>query len=744
MKRILFFIIILVSFGCSEYDDSGIRESITSLESRTTELEKVCARLNTEIESIQALATSLQASDYLVSVTPITTGGVVSGYELIYNSGAKYTLNMGADGKKGEVGDSGADGKDGKDGKDGADGVDGKDGTAPQISIIQIEGKYYWSVGGVILKDESNNPIPAVGINGTDAIIPKLRIKDGNWEISTDNSVTWTLLGKADGDSAQSLFKSVDNSNDAYCLITLGDDTQMRIEKRTTIHISLSPESITLVGCSSTDVAYTLSGTYKQSEIEAMFTVEGWKTAITPIDDKTGAITITAPSANTEGEMLVIAYDKAYSTDVAKIAVKSTAVFGVECSQMAPYTFPSVNKASSEMPVPLAVTLTNTGDQPTGELNIKFSGKHSMYFSASKNIIGSIAVSGNDTFTIVPDSDLSVGTYSATVSICNSNGIRESFDVSFEVIGALWTDGLTADAATTFSGGNGSSSTPYQISSAIDLAQLAVNVNSLANNYSGKYFTLTADIDLSGKYWIPIGLVNAYGNGFRGRFDGNGHRVSNMKIDDREYELASNYTGFSMTGLFGWTYQAYIKNLGLENAEAYVSRNNYGHAGLLLASGDQIQQLENCWATGTITVASTSYSNSYTSLGGLEGQSYSGAGAKNCYFIGKVICSINLPRIAGLLGYNRAGTTTNCYSVVEIETPDVTNVSAMSDVNSSNCYYNSDLCNRGDASGATGKTTAEMKTAAMAVLLNAGGSTWTQSSDKNNGYPYLTAVPPSN
>lgn len=734
----------LVSFGCSKYDDSAIRDSITSLEGRATEVEKVCARINSEIESIQALATSLQANDYLVSVAPITTNGAVSGYELVYNSGTRYTLNMGTAGKKGEVGDSGADGKDGNDGDDGADGKDGKNGTAPQISIVQIEGKYYWSVGGITLKDESNNPIPAVGTNGTDAIVPKLRIKDGNWEISTDNAASWTLLGKADGDSAQSLFKSVDNSNDAYCLITLGDDTQMRIEKRTTIHIALSPASITLVGCNSTNVTYTLSGTYKQSEIEAMFTVEGWKTVVTPIDDKTGTITVTAPSANTEGEMMVVAYDKAYSTDVAKIAVKSTAVFGVGCSQTAPYTFPSVNKASSETPAPLTVTLTNTGDQPTGELNIEFSGNHSMYFSASKKIVGSIAVGGNNTFTVVPDSDLGVGVYVATVSACNSNGIRESFDVSFDVIGTLWTDGLTADAATTFSGGNGSSATPYQISSAIDLAQLAVNVNTLANNYAGKYFTLTANIDLTGKYWIPIGLVNAYGNGFRGRFDGNGHRVSNMKIDDREYELADNYTGFSMTGLFGWTFQAYIKNLGLENAEAYVSRNNYGHAGLLLASGDQIQQLENCWVTGMITVASTSCSNSYTSLGGLEGQSYNGPGAKNCYFIGKVICSINILRIAGLLGYNRAGTTTNCYSVVEIEAPDVTSVSALSDVNSSNCYYNSDLCDRGDASGATGKTTAEMKTAAMAVLLNAGGTTWTQSSDKNNGYPYLTAVPPSN
>ena len=54
-----------------------------------------------------------------------------------------------------------------------------------------------------------------------------------------------------------------------------------------------------------------------------------------------------------------------------------------------------------------------------------------------------------------------------------------------------------------FSGGSGTQSDPYQISSQADLEQLARDVNGGDfggnNNYIGKYFKLTKDIALTGE-----------------------------------------------------------------------------------------------------------------------------------------------------------------------------------------------------------------------------------------------------
>ena len=64
------------------------------------------------------------------------------------------------------------------------------------------------------------------------------------------------------------------------------------------------------------------------------------------------------------------------------------------------------------------------------------------------------------------------------------------------VISLVPTLGGTANASAAFSGGDGSSATPYLISTAADLAQLAINI-STGTNYTNKIFKQTDDIDLN-------------------------------------------------------------------------------------------------------------------------------------------------------------------------------------------------------------------------------------------------------
>ena len=78
--------------------------------------------------------------------------------------------------------------------------------------------------------------------------------------------------------------------------------------------------------------------------------------------------------------------------------------------------------------------------------------------------------------------------------------------------------------------GDGSKDKPYLISNDMQLAKLAHDVNN-GVSFSGKYFKLTKDIDLSKALWTPIGSWNPKTpNFFAGKFDGDGHKISNMHI----------------------------------------------------------------------------------------------------------------------------------------------------------------------------------------------------------------------
>ena len=94
----------------------------------------------------------------------------------------------------------------------------------------------------------------------------------------------------------------------------------------------------------------------------------------------------------------------------------------------------------------------------------------------------------------------------------------------------------------------------YLISDAYDLQVLATKVNN-GHKTIGAIFVLTDDIDMSGvANFTPIG--NSYV--FEGDFYGNGHTISNLNIN---YSISKQ----AYAGLFGQTYNAEIRDVGLEN-----------------------------------------------------------------------------------------------------------------------------------------------------------------------------------
>ena len=153
----------------------------------------------------------------------------------------------------------------------------------------------------------------------------------------------------------------------------------------------------------------------------------------------------------------------------------------------------------------------------------------------------------------------------------------------------------------------------YPIEKPSQLAWLAAAVNGTlesgasttstraSNNidtFEGKTFKLEADIDLGGNEWTPISMSTdlAGGKTFRGTFDGQGHTISGLYVNQKD-----------VAGLFGYVYAATIKNVTIESAN--IKSNHYagGVVGWVLNTRGNIQVpfvMENCHVKNS-TITST-------------------------------------------------------------------------------------------------------------------------------------------
>jgi uncharacterized membrane protein len=108
--------------------------------------------------------------------------------------------------------------------------------------------------------------------------------------------------------------------------------------------------------------------------------------------------------------------------------------YGIDLSETGPLTFEDAILGYGDI-TPQAITVTNTGNQPTGALSVALTGDNASAFALNPpSTVPSIAVGTNDSFTIVPNTGLDVGTYTALVTVSGGSNIEErSFEVSFTV-----------------------------------------------------------------------------------------------------------------------------------------------------------------------------------------------------------------------------------------------------------------------------------------------------------------------
>jgi hypothetical protein len=81
---------------------------------------------------------------------------------------------------------------------------------------------------------------------------------------------------------------------------------------------------------------------------------------------------------------------------------------------------------------PLAVTVVNTGSQPTGQLDILLSGEDIENFSLSASSLN-IGAGENAAFTVTPKAGLAPGTYTAIVTLTRNSSTMATVSLSFTV-----------------------------------------------------------------------------------------------------------------------------------------------------------------------------------------------------------------------------------------------------------------------------------------------------------------------
>ena len=208
-----------------------------------------------------------------------------------------------------------------------------------------------------------------------------------------------------------------------------------------------------------------------------------------------------------------------------------------------------------------------------------------------------------------------------------------------------------------FSGGDGSESNPYLITTAYQLAVLAINVNDVNNAYYDKHYKLENNIFLhdygsgynSGKGWFPIGKHNTEDTnyGFHGVFDGNFKKIMGLYIN--------NNTNDCCLGLFGVTRNnAVIKNLGVE----FVNINAQQATAVGAVVGNpQNTTITACYSTGII--------RGRESVGGIVGNAYDNINISDCYSSCEIIGSGG--RIGGVAGWIYDDSNlSNCYSTANV------------------------------------------------------------------------------
>ena len=324
--------------------------------------------------------------------------------------------------------------------------------------------------------------------------------------------------------------------------------------------------------------------------------------------------------------------------------------------------------------------------------------------------------------------------------------------------------------ATAWTQGDGSEQNPFLIENEAQLSHLQQTVTA-GETYQGKFFRLTADLDMAGKQMPSIGNYNDYttqenpelvreSKVFRGTFDGDFHTIDNLTIVNNNADPT-----LGGVGLFAISYpETYICNLILGNNVTIEGSDFDCVAGFVgFGSGGMV---ENCRFMGLVNGGSMNAGgivgaaevamtiSGCVNTGKLVGHSFAGGIAgyanlsiiQNCYSSAVISCPLAY-WVGGIVGWAEQSTVYNCYAIGSVEAEAGSSFlpgkrpicSELEKSSASDCYYVEALTGckpLSEQAGVTAVTEEEMKAADMIAKLNANlsANAWGAGA---NGFPAL-------
>jgi hypothetical protein len=343
---------------------------------------------------------------------------------------------------------------------------------------------------------------------------------------------------------------------------------------------------------------------------------------------------------------------------------------------------------------------------------------------------------------------------------------RSKLSRPYIVFLAICLFGLQAEGR--YTGGSGEPNDPYQITTADDLMLIGEGWE----DYD-KHFILTNDIDLDPNLPGRKVFDKAVIGYFKGVFDGNGYKISNLTIKGTGY-----------LGLFRQlSSEAEVKDLGVIDVNiAGIGSTigglvgiNGGHVINCFASGivsgtvreigglvGQNAGIVNaCHSTGTVSgnrsvgglagenlgyvmsCYSTSQVSGDSGIGGLVGANGTTAAIRggpgiisDCYSTGQVIADDGI--VGGLVGFNAAGNVTCCYSTGEvIGNKDIGGLVGLNKDAVIQCFWDIQTSQQTTSAAGKGKTSAEMQGANTFLIWGTCGNEVNWTIDEGNDYPRL-------
>lgn len=246
--------------GCSkEYDDTELRNKISSLESRIAELES----LKTTVSGIQTTVANLEKK---LSVTAVKTDPANGNVTISFSDGSTATLTSGK-----------------------------------VVSVKEIDGVLYWAIDGEVVKDPSGTPIPVTDEDNIDFRVAT----DGTLEYTVDGGKTWIPV-KGTADEPGILVSETDESY----IVEFADGSTFVLPKLLPFSLQVQlPESLVIAKGKTLELPYTVTGVASDDTVElgVIGATEGLEVNFAATTNATGSILVTNKSVE-KGEVALVLY----------------------------------------------------------------------------------------------------------------------------------------------------------------------------------------------------------------------------------------------------------------------------------------------------------------------------------------------------------------------------------------------------------------------------------------------------